>query len=102
MLAKLEAIHERYQYLEEQLSDPEAVGDMKRFKKVSKAYKDLKEIVEVYKIYKKLLGNIETSQEMLNEEDPEMKEMARMELEELLPQKEAIEEHKREETIKLP
>ena len=35
LLDKLEAIQERYHYLEEQLSDPEVVSDMKKFKKVS-------------------------------------------------------------------
>ena len=92
LLDKLEAIHERYHYLEEQLSDPEVVSDMKKFKKISKEYKSLEEVVESYNIYKGLLGNIETSEEMLAEEDPEMRQMAKMELDELLPQKEEIEE----------
>ncbi len=92
MLDKLEAIHERYIYLEEQLSDPSVTSDMGKFKKISKEYKDLKEVVDVYHAYKELLGNIETSQEMLKEEDEEMREMAKIELEELLPQQEEIEE----------
>ncbi len=92
MLDKLEAIHERYIYLEEQLSDPSVTSDMDKFKKISKEYKDLKEVVDVYHAYKELLGNIETSQEMLKEEDEEMREMAKIELEELLPQQEEIEE----------
>lgn len=92
MLDKLEAIHERYIYLEEQLSDPSVTSDMNKFKKISKEYKDLKEVVDVYHAYKELLGNIETSREMLKEEDEEMREMAKIELEELLPQQEEIEE----------
>lgn len=92
MLDKLEAIYERYVYLEEQLSDPGVTSDMSKYKKVSKEYKDLKEVVEVYHAYKDLLGNIETSQEMLKEEDEEMQEMAKMELEDLLPKKEVMEE----------
>ena len=92
LLEKLEAIRERYHYLEEQLSDPEVVSDMNKFKKVSKEYKNLKEVVDTYNIYKELLGNIETSEEMLAEDDAEMKQMAKMELEELMPQREEIEE----------
>ena len=65
---------------------------MNRFKKVSKEYKDLQEIVDAYKEYKELLGNIKTAREMLNESDPEMSEMAQMELDELLPQQEEMEE----------
>lgn len=92
MIEKLAAIQERYQYLEEQLSDPEVIADMSRYKKISKEYKDKKEIVEVYLEYKDLLGNIDTAKEMQREDDPEMKEMAKMELEELLPKQEKIEE----------
>ena len=92
LLDKLEAIQERYHYLEEQLSDPEVVSDMNKFKKISKEYKGLQEIIETHNIYKHLLGNIQTSDEMLAEDDSEMQQMARMELDELLPQKEEIEE----------
>ncbi len=92
LLDKLEAIKERYHYLEEQLSDPEVVSDMKKFKKISKEYKSLEEVIEIHNIYKDLLSNIQTSEEMLNEEDAEMRQMAKTELEELLPQKEEIEE----------
>ena len=92
MLDKLEAIQDRYFYLEEQLADPEVVTDMNKYKKVSKEYKNLKEIVEVYQNYKEVLGNIETSAEMLKEDDDEMKEMAQMELDDLNPQKEELEE----------
>ncbi len=90
MLDKLGAIQDRYFYLEEQLSDPEVITDMKRFKKISKEYKDLKEIVDVYNVYKETIGNIETANEMLA--DAEMKEMAEMELAELNPKKTELEE----------
>ena len=93
MLDKLEAIQERFYVLEEQMSDPELIADMDRYKKVSKEYKDLQEIVNVYKAYKQLIGNIETAKEMIQEEDPDMKEMAKMELEELEPKKEEMEEN---------
>ena len=92
MLDKLEAIKERHIYLEEQLSNPEIVSDMKKFTKTNKEYKDLKEIVDVYHTYKTLLGNIDTANEMLKEDDKEMVEMAKMELEELNAEKIELEE----------
>ncbi len=92
MIDKLQAIQERFYYLEEKLSDPETVSDMKQYTKINKEYKDLQAIVEVSKVYSSLLGNIENAQEMLKDSDPEMKEMASMELEELLPQREKMEE----------
>ncbi len=90
MLDKLESIIEKFNYLEEKMADPEVIGDMNQYKKISKEYKDLKEIVSVAKVYQEVAGNIQTAREMLN--DPEMKEMAQMELEELQPQQEELEE----------
>ena len=92
LLDKLQAIHERFIYLEEQLSDPSVISDMNRYKKVNKEYKDLKKIVDAYFEYKDLLGNVETAKEMLKETDAEMKEMANMELEGLLPRQAKLEE----------
>ncbi|MEL6659849.1 MAG: peptide chain release factor 1 [Bacteroidota bacterium] len=90
MLDKLAAIHDRFRNLEEQLADPTVISDMDRFQKTNKEYKKLQPIVEAYKAYKDLLGNIETAEEMLR--DPEMKEMASMELDELKPEREKMEE----------
>ncbi len=92
MLDKLEAIKDRYHYLEEQLSDPEVVSDMSKYKKTSKEYKSLQEIVETGDIYKNVIDNIASAKEMTKEDDPEMKEMAKMELDELVPKKVELEE----------
>ncbi|KAA3633267.1 MAG: peptide chain release factor 1 [Bacteroidetes bacterium] len=90
MLDKLESIIEKFNYLEEKMADPEVIADMNNYKKISKEYKDLKEIVETTYVYKDVLGNIDTAREMLG--DPEMKEMAQMELDELQPQQVELEE----------
>lgn len=95
MIDKLEAIQDRYFYLEEQMADPSVISDMDRYKKLSKEYKDLKAIVEAYEEYQELLGNIKTAREMLGESDAEMREMAKLELEELEPKQEALEEELR-------
>lgn len=90
MLDKLNAIHERYVYLEEQLSDPEIFSDQERFTKVNKEYKGLEAIIAAREEYLLVTGNIETAKEMLA--DPEMKEMAQMELDELTPQVDVLDE----------
>ncbi|HMQ06073.1 MAG TPA: peptide chain release factor 1 [Saprospiraceae bacterium] len=92
MIDKLQAIQERYYYLEEKLSDPEVVRDMKQFTRINKEYKDLREIVEVFLQYREVIGNIETSKKMLRDSDPEMREMASLELEDLEVRKEELEE----------
>lgn len=92
MLDKLEQIADKYRVLEEKLTDPSLISDLKKYKKVNQEYKSLQPIVEVYHKYKDVLGNIETSKEMLKEDDPEMKEMAQLELDELKVQQATLEE----------
>jgi peptide chain release factor 1 len=83
MLEKLDAIKRRWENIEQQLSDPKVVGDMKQFTKLNKEYKDLKEIVDASEEYKKILNNITSAKEVLNtEKDEDFREMAKAELEE--------------------
>ncbi len=83
MLEKLDAIKRRWENVEQQLSDPKVVGDMKLFTKLNKEYKDLKEIVDASEEYKKILNNIVSAKEVLNtEKDEDFREMAKAELEE--------------------
>jgi len=93
MIDKLEAIKERFEYVSGQMTDPEIITDTKRYMKVGKEYKSLKVIVDVYESYKSVLSNIASTKEMIAEEkDEEMLEMAKMELDELNPQKVKLEE----------
>jgi peptide chain release factor 1 len=95
MLEKLEAIKARYMNLEEQLSDPDLISDMTRYTKINKEYSSLKELVDLIDQYKLNLDNLQNARLMLKDPDPEVKEMAEMEMESL---KDAIE--KNEETLK--
>ena len=84
MLETLEGIHARFKEVELLLSSPEVASDIKQFTKLNKEYSDLKLIVERYFEYKNLIGNLSEDREIIEEsDDPEMKEMAREELEEL-------------------
>jgi peptide chain release factor 1 len=93
MLDKLHAIKRRWEDVEQQLSDPKTLSDMKLFAKLNKEYKDLKEVVDMYYVYKNVLGNLESAKEVLaNEKDEEFKEMAKIEFEENAAKKEKLEE----------
>ena len=84
MLDKLAQINVRFEEVGEKLTLPDVVSDQKKFAELSKQYKDLEPVVKVYKEYKLVLENIASSKEILDmEDDPEMKEMAKMEIEEL-------------------
>ena len=93
MLDKLAAIKRRWEEVEQKLSDPKIIGDMKEFKKFNKEYKDLTEVVNAYHEYKKVVENIEFNKNiLLNEKDDEMREMAKLDLDELVPQKDKMED----------
>ncbi len=92
MLDKLEAIRGNFINLEEQLSDPEIMNDQTRYAKISKEYFKLKEVVDVYDEYKKVLENLIGAKELLKEKDEEMREMAKLELQELEPRRLELEE----------
>ena len=92
MLDKLEAIEGRFHYLEEKLSDPEIVSNMKQFTKTNKEYSGLREIVGKIREYKVTLEGVESANKMMADPDPEMKEMAKMELAELKSNVDTLEE----------
>ena len=93
MLEKLELIRDRWQTVEQELSSPDAMADMKRFAQLSKEYKDLTVVVEQYKIYKNIMSNIDANKEILaTEKDADFREMAKMELDELIAQRDEKEE----------
>ena len=90
MLDKLEAIKNRFDEVSELIVDPNIISDMKQYIQLNKEYKDLQPIIKAYQDYKNILSNIDNAKEMLK--DYEMKEMAKMELDELMPKQELIEE----------
>ena len=90
MLDKLSEIHKRYLEVEKLISSPDAMSDMKSYIQLNKEYKDLEPIIVAFKDYKNVLSNIESSKEMLK--DDEMKEMAKLELDDLQPKVEVMEE----------
>ncbi|MGB1294958.1 MAG: PCRF domain-containing protein, partial [Flavobacteriales bacterium] len=93
MIEKLEMIHQRFIEVSDLIIEPEIMSDMKRYVAINKEYKDLQKIEKAYQEYKTVLANIAESKDILaNETDPEMKEMAKMELDEALPRKEEMDE----------
>ncbi|WP_020607143.1 peptide chain release factor 1 [Spirosoma spitsbergense] len=93
MLDQLEAIRERFNEVSQQIVQPEAVSDQKRFMKLSKEYKDLEKIVAQYQAYMQLLEEIENAKQIVaTEKDEDFRDLAKTELDELLPRREELEE----------
>ncbi len=93
ILEKLEALKHRFEELGQQLSDPSATTDMKRFQQLSKQYKELEEVVEKYNRYSKVVNNYDQAYQVLNtEKDADLKQMAKEEMETLEAEKTKLEE----------
>ncbi len=92
MLDKLEAIRLRYDNVNEELMQPNVMSDLKRYKSLNKEYKDLGKIVAEYRNYQQVLSNIENARQVIStEKDEDFREMAKAELDELLPEQERLE-----------
>ncbi|WP_300602529.1 peptide chain release factor 1 [Niabella sp.] len=96
MLDKLEAIKAKYDQLGIALTNPEIVGNNKKFAATSKEYRSLEKIVIAYNDYKKLLDDLEFNKEALNGEDEELRELAKEEVTGLEDRKEQMEAHIRQ------
>ena len=81
MIERLEATLEKYNQLEQELTKPEVLSDVKKTREYSKEMSSLEDIVDCYKKYKRVLEDIENTKEMVK--DPELGEMAKEELKEL-------------------
>jgi peptide chain release factor 1 len=92
MFDKLEDLLIRFQEIVDELNDPGVVNDQDRFRKLMKEQNDLSEIVEKYKEYKATKASIEDSLAILEEEnDEEMRELAKEELNDCKQRLEVIE-----------
>jgi len=93
ILDRLEGVKLRFDEVAQQITDPEVINDVKRYVKLNKEYKNLEPIIDAYKEYKNILSNIEDAREILSQEtDDEMREMAKLEIEELESKIEPLEE----------
>ena len=96
MFDRLQAVEDRYEKLNELLSDPDIVSDSKKLAKYSKEQSDIQETVEVYREYKSAKEQLADAKEMLEEKlDPDMKEMVKEEVSDLEKQIRDFEERLR-------
>lgn len=93
MFDQLDSFIIRYDELSELLSDPEVIGDTKRFMELTKEEANLRPKVETFKRYQQVVEEISDTEEMLGESlDAEMAEMAKEELSSLKKEKVELED----------
>ena len=94
LVDKILGLQEKYLSLQEQLTDPAVIADMKKYVQLNKDYKQLKPIVETGLEYKKVVDEIAEAKDILiNEKDDDLREMARAELADLEPKVPQMEEN---------
>ncbi|GAA5219190.1 peptide chain release factor 1 [Corallincola platygyrae] len=87
--AKLEALAERHEEVQALLGEPEVISDQDKFRALSKEYSQLEEVTKSFNDYQQAEQDLEAAEEMLKDDDPEMREMAQ---EEFKAAKDAVEE----------
>ena len=93
ILMRLDGLKIKYEELGQKLTDPEVIADVKSFVQYNKEYKELEPIIETSERYRTAIANLAEAKDILaNDKDEEMREMARMEISELEPQLEQMEE----------
>ncbi len=80
MLEKLENLSQRYEEVGHLLGDPEVLGDQNRFRDLSVEYSELEPVAKAYASYAAVLSDIAEAQTLLQDEDPDMREMGQEEL----------------------
>ncbi|TAN39965.1 MAG: peptide chain release factor 1 [Nitrospirae bacterium] len=92
MLDKLRSIEEKYENLTVLLMDPKVHANQAEFQKYSRENSDLQPLVEKIREYKTLMQDLHAAEEILNGSDPELKELAQAELDDLKKKRPAMED----------
>ncbi|NMH58805.1 peptide chain release factor 1 [Alteromonas ponticola] len=91
VVRKLENLVERFDEVQALLGDPQVIGNQDKFRNLSKEFSQLEDVVAGFNAYQQAQRNLESAQEMLNEDDAEMREMAQEEIKEAKAQLETLE-----------
>lgn len=91
VLGKLENINERMEELNALLADADIINDQNRYRDLSREYAQIKPVVECFQQYKQTLDDIESAQQMLKDEDADMRAMAEEEFKQAKETKETQE-----------
>jgi len=91
MYEQLKGVEQRFSELEKILSDPKTFQDQQVYRKYSREHADLSKVVTVFRAYEQILKELNDSKELLEDGDPEIKKMARDEIDALTLRKSRLE-----------
>ena len=90
MFENLSGVEDRFQEIEKLLGDPEIIKDQATYQKYAREHAELNKIVSAYREYIKVRDDIKESEDLLEESDAEIRELAREELDRLTDIEEAL------------
>ncbi|EPP5335479.1 peptide chain release factor 1 [Vibrio harveyi] len=82
ILTKLETLVERYEEVQHLLGDPDVIGNQDKFRALSREYSQLEEVTKCFQAYQQAQDDLVAAEDMANEDDEEMREMAQEEIKE--------------------
>ena len=83
ILSKLELLSARHEEIAGLLSEPEVINDQNKFRSLSMEYSQLEDVVKAFDEYQQLEQDRLAAEEMLKEDDAEMREMAQEEIDQM-------------------
>ena len=93
LLEKVLSLEGKFKSIQDQLSDPSVMSDMKKYVQLNKDYKELEPIIQKGHEYEKVVSDLQSAKDIfLNEKDEDLREMAREEIAELEPRVPALEQ----------
>jgi peptide chain release factor 1 len=92
MFDKLKGVEDRFQELERLLSDPEVVQNREAYQKYIREHAEISPIVAAFREYRQVDRELDDSLDLLNDDDPDMKQMAAEEVERLEAEKQRLQE----------
>lgn len=94
LLEKLEGLQHKFEEISTLITDPAVIADQKRYVKLNKEYRDLEKILTAKAEYEMALAHLTEAKDILaNESDPEMREMAKTEVDDIEPRIPGMEEN---------
>ena len=86
ILIRLDGLKFKYEEIGQKLTDPEVISNVKTFIQFNKEYRELEPIIEASERYRSILANLASAKDIMsNDKDEEMRDMAKMEINELEP-----------------
>ena len=90
-LDQVARVTERYNVITEQMADPEVAADFSRLNELDRERNEIEELAQAYRRYQDVAKQLEENQQLLEDSDDEMRELAQMESESLESEREQLE-----------